>query len=1016
MSWLERLARQRRAILLLLALIVLAGTWCAVRLPASILPEITFPRISVIADAGERPGEEMVRAVTRPIENALKRVPGIREVRSTTSRGSSEIHIDCDWKADIPSLLQQVNARVESVRGDLPPDTHVEARQMSPAIFPVIGFSLTSRTQSLVALRDLATTQLVPELQRMPGVSEVIVQGGGQPEADVTLNPQALAARHLGLEKVVDAITTAEALPSAGLLDANGELYLTLGNARPAGLTQLAAVPVPLDSNRAVPLATLGTVSLGEVPQFTRYAAGEGPAVLINVLRRSDASILDLSNAVQRWLAGRPVPPDVRIEAFYDQSDLVRASVDSVRDSLLVGALMAIVILALFLGSWRLGLAGAVVLPGSMAFTLCGLALLHQSLNMMTLGGIAAAVGLVLDDAIVVIEHLAHRAAADPPVPPRAAMAEIAATMVGSSLCTVAILVPFIWLTGVTGAFFRVLALSMTLMLTSSLLLCFLVLPWMGPGARAHGATAKRPRFAALRARLSGALGGAARHPALAWLAVVLLVAAIVPLRATLGSGFLPEMDEGAIIMDYIAPPGLSAGETDRMMRHVEQVIRALPDVRAWSRRTGDQLGFFITEPNIGDYVIRLKDGHRRTSDAVVDDLRDKVGRVEPALDLEFGQLVEDVIGDLTTSPEPIEVRLLSEDRPVLEQRAVVAAALLDKVPGVVDVRTGVNISGPNLNLVPNALAQRLGLGSDDLATRVSPWLQGVEAGEIPRGLAHVWPVRVKLGPAPPPTDPMALAAMPIETAPGHWQPLGAVAAVQVTPGETEITRDDGRTMVAVTGRLSGRDLGSAMRDVRQVVGRRLPLAPGMSVRYAGLYAEQQASFRALTAVLLAAAFAVLLVLLLWFRSWRIGGSVLALAAASLAGVFVLLHLGSATFNIASFVGAIMVVGICGENAFFLVAAWRDGWREQPHADGARPDRAQALAVAVAAARRRARPVLMTTAAGIAALFPLALGIGSGSALLRPLALAVVGGFLVSAPLLLLALPAMLAATPPPRG
>ncbi|HET7225027.1 MAG TPA: efflux RND transporter permease subunit, partial [Candidatus Eisenbacteria bacterium] len=949
-GWLERVAHQRRAIVLLLALVVIAGTWTALKLPASILPEITFPRITVIADAGERPGEEMVRAVTRPIETALRRVPGIREVRSTTSRGSSEIQVDCDWRADIPSVLQQINARVESVRGDLPPDTHVESRQMSPAIFPVIGFSLTSRTKSLVELRDLAVTQLQPELQRLPGVSEVVVQGGGQPEADVTLDPRALAARHLGLQKVVDAITTAEALPSAGLLDANGELYLTLGNARPAGLDALAAVPVPLDSGRTVPLARLGTIALGEVPQFTRYAAGEGPAVLVNVLRRPDASILELSNAVRRWLTSKPVPPDVALQTFYDQSDLVRASVGSVRDSLLVGALMAIVILALFLGSWRLGLAGAVVLPGSMAFTICGLALAHQSLNMMTLGGIAAAVGLVLDDAIVVIEHLAHRAAADPPVPPRAAMAEISSTMVGSSLCTIAILVPFIWLGGVTGAFFRVLALSMTLMLTSSLLLCFLVLPWMGPGGRAaHGAGTARRGFAAWRARLSDALGRAVPHPGFAWLAVALLVAAIVPLRATLGSGFLPEMDEGAIIMDYVAPPGLSAAETDRMLQQVERVIRSLPDVLAWSRRTGDQLGFFITEPNRGDYVIRLNSGHRRSSDEVADDLRQRIGRLEPALDLEFGQLVEDVIGDLTTSPEPIEVRLLGEDRPVLEQRAQLASAMLDKVKGVVDVRSGVNVSGPNLNLVPNQQAQRLGLGSDELATRVSPWLQGIEAGEIPRGLAHVWPVRVRLGPAPRPSDPLAVAALPVETAPGRWQPLSAVAAVQVTPGETEITRDDGRTMVAVTGRLSGRDLGSAMRDVRRTIARDLPGAPGMSVRYAGLYAEQQSSFRALTAVLLAAAFAVLLVLLVWFRSWRVAGSVLALAAASLAGVFALLHVGGATFNIASFVGAIMVVGICGENAFFLVAAWAEGWRRAgpPPVDPA-TRRARALDVAAA--------------------------------------------------------------------
>jgi multidrug efflux pump subunit AcrB len=537
----------------------------------------------------------------------------------------------------------------------------------------------------------------------------------------------------------------------------------------------------------------------------------------------------------------------------------------------------------------------------------------------------------------------------------------------------------------------------MTLMLTSSLVLCVTVAPRLV----ATPAVAPGPARAPSR-RIEGGVLFATRHR---WVGIVVpcvFVLAMVPLGLTIGTGFLPEMDEGSLILDYVAPPGTSITETDRMLREVERDIDRIPEIAAWSRRTGNQLGFFITEPNTGDYVLRLKKHRRRSAEAIADALRQRIEATQPALEVEFGQLIEDVVGDLTTNPQPIEVRILGADRPGLEQRARQVARVLSAVPGVVDVKSGVVVSGPNVSVVPAPAAQRFGIGAPELSRAVAPYLQGVEAGEILRG-ARSWPMRVVLPRGDGPSSPQALADVRVPVAAGRWVRLGDIATLRIEPGETEIHHDNGRPMVAATARLTERDLGSAMADIQPRIRQGVPLGPGMTVRYAGLWAEQQSSFRGLAGVLAGAILAVLLILLAAFRSWRAAGAVLLVVVASLVGVFLALRIGGVTFNIASFVGAIMVVGIVAENAYFLVAA-----HQQALAQGSGPEEA-----AFAAARRRLRPILMTTAAGVAALAPLALGLGAGSALLRPLAIAVVGGFVTSSPLLLGVLPSLLAGIAP---
>jgi len=987
---------QRRAIMAMFFALTTLGIVTAFRLPTGLLPDVTFPRISVIAETSEMPGEEVLRSVTRPLEEAVHGVPGVNQLRSTTSRGSAEINLDCRWGTDMDLTLQRVLGRIEGVRASLPAGTDVEARLMDPVLFPVLGISMVSESRTPAELRDLATMVIRPELARIPGVADVVIQGGRRLEARVALDPSALQARGLDAAGVADAVRRAGTIQSVGLLEANRELYLGLADSRPYNLEHLALLPIPVSNGLTVPLGELGTISLEEAPEFTRYAAQGREAVLINVLRQPTSSTLDVTDGVNRWIReSSHLLRGVRTEVFYDQSDLVRSSVGSVRDSLVVGAILAVLVVGLILFNLQLGLAAAAVLPATIGLTFLGLGLAHKSFNMMTLGGMAAAVGLVLDDAIVVVEHLAHRGSMPDHEGTSAAMAQILPSLVGSSLCTIVIFLPFMLLGGITGAFFRVLALSMVLMLTSSLAVCLAVLPLIS-----------RIRPARIGHRLSAPLlmvgrdlvQSAVSHGWIAAGALVILVLAIIPLQRTLGSGFLPEMDEGAIILDFALPPGTSLTEADAMLGRVEAEIGATPEIVSWSRRTGDELGFFLTEPNIGDYVLRLRDGKRRSAEEIEEDLRQRIESTLPAAEIEFGQLVEDAIGDLTTSAEPIEVRIYGEDRPLVEAKAREAALLLAGIRGVVDIKDGTTVSGPDFTIRPGSGSKRLGLLGDDFARAVEPLVAGIPAGEIVRG-GRTWPIRFVLARPAGPPDLGAIGRMEVPVAPGHSMRLEDLAAVQVDPGETQIHRDNLRTMVPVTARLGGRDLGSAMVEVQQVLGRELPLPSDMSIRYAGQWAEQQSSFRSLASVMVGATAAVLLIFLISFRSWRQSGAVLAVVAASLAGVFAALHVGRATFNISSFVGAIMVVGIVSENAYFVIVEHRRGVRTGMTLSSA----------AAAAAERRARPVLMTTVAGIVALAPLALQLNRGSAMLSPLALAVVGGFLVSAPLLLLVLPSLLA-------
>lgn len=1036
MSLLTNARSRVTGIYLLLAILVIAGVYFAAGLPSAIFPTVTFPQVKVIADVGDEPAAQMMPTVTRVLEEAILRVPGIQIVRSTTSRGSTEISAQFTWNTDMVLALNRVQAEMQRVRPDLPPQTRIEAQWMSTATFPIQGYALTSTAETQAQLLDFANYTLKPALVRIPGVSQVQIQGGLRREFRVQLNRQALSGHRLAASDVVQAIQANNDVVSTGLTEQNHELYLTLVTGRVTGINVLAHLTVPVPNGPPATLAELGTVTVANEVSYVRTTANGQSAVLVNIVRQPSANTVAIADGINSIFKDQPnlLPKDVHWTNFYDQASFVSGSIGGTRDAIIIGVVLAGIVLLLFLRNVRFTLIAVAAIPLTVAIVGLALGLFGQTINLMTLAGIAAALGLIADDAIVMIENIeSHHSravlhpAADPELHPddpeglhektSEATRELLPALIGSSLSTIVILLPFALLSGVVGAFFKPLALTMALALVISLVIAIVLVPLSVSIFHRHNSkhTGRSKFHPGLRARILGRLvrrlspfsRRTARgyrwmvdvfvtHGLLSVAVVVALLGITYVLYGRIGTDFLPAMDEGSIILDYWTPPGTSLSETDAMLRAAERVISSTPDVASYSRRTGAQLGFFITEPNRGDYVIQLKPlAQRRGVDEVINSLRTRIAAVEPAIHTDFGQLLEDQIGDLTGgTPQPIDVKIFGSDPTVLAQKADQAAHILEHVQGVEDVFNGITIAGPALQVqVDPVAATRFGLTTQSVAQAVEPAITGTVTGQVRIG-DRMYDLRVLATDSTGPLSALKIRAGPPSSA---LIPLSTLATVSTGTPETEINRENLKTYVGVTARLTGRDLGSAMTEIRQRITRDLQLTPDMSVAYGGLYEQQQQSFRGLLYVLLAGLLLVSVVVLFEFGDWRAPIVTAVCAAAVLAGVLAALLLTGMTLNISSYVGAIMMVGIVGENAIFVIHEAQLGLRRGKSVRDAWTDSAE----------RRLRPVAMTILATALALTPLALAIGEGSQLMQPLAIAVIGGFVLSGPIVLLVLPGL---------
>ena len=1019
MKFARWISDQRRAVLVLVALLCLAGIYAAFQLPTAIYPRTDFPRVVIIVDDGVVPAPQMLVSVTRPIEEAMNGIPGIVNIRSKTQRGATEISLFFNWQVDIVQSLQLVQARMSQLVSTLPPTARIRnVDRLTFAVFPVAGYSLTSEKRDTTSLQEMALYTIRPRLARLPGVAGVSVAGGLTKEYHVTVDPTRLSARGVSLTQVEEAVRGANIIESPGLLEENHQLILTLVSGQATTPEQLNAIVVATANGRPVTLADVATVGNGVAPNYTIVTADGRPAVLVNINRQPDANTVSVVDRVKAELAAirAQLPPDVKIAPFYDQSLLVRASVNSVRDSILIGLLLSVAILFGFLRNWGTTLVAILVIPVTVLVTFVAMWLTGLGFDLMTLGGVAAAIGLVIDDAIVVVEnifsHLAHGQPRKEAV--AAAVSEITAPIIGSTVTPVVVFLPLTLLTGVTGVFFRSLALTMAVALLTSLLLALSFTPtlaelfvkarWNGStSAPAGGAMDEPVRYGRVLRAVSRwydwLLERALRHRVTVVAVCLGVLVLSYGVYHRLGSEFLPAFDEGAFVLDYYTPPGASLQETDRMLRHVERMLEETPEVESYSRRTGLELGLLITEPNTGDFLVKLKAKRDRSTDEVVDGLRSAIESSEPAMRVEFVGILADLIGDLTSSPEPIEIKLFSEDTAALQQKAREVAAVLEKIPGVVDVFDGLTVSGPAITFrVDPQRAAALGVNATEVSEAVATAMTGSEVSTILRQ-DRLITVRVVLPPASR-ASLAALQALPIRSAGQNTLlRLDQVADVEVDPGQLEIARDGLRTLVAVTARLSGADLGSAIAAIQSRLAREVKLPPGMTVEYGGLYQEQQSSFRELLLALGLAVTLVFFTLLVEFRSFRHPLAIVAGAVLALSGVLAALLVTGSTLNVVSLMGMIMVVGIVAKNGILML----DAVDEHLAAGMSLHD---ALAVS---GRRRFRPVLMTSLAAMLGMLPLALALGSGAQMLQPLAVAVIGGLAIALLLSLVVTPTVFA-------
>jgi CzcA family heavy metal efflux pump len=939
-------------------------------------------------------------------------------VRSNTSRGSAEVSLFFDWSVDMFRTLELVNSALSRVQQELPATAKITANRLTFATFPILGYSLTTTNNNITEsdLWELATYTLKPPLNRVNGVATVTIQGGQVPEYHVVPNLARLQSSGITVLDLANAIGAANTIDSPGLYPQNHQLVLALVGSQAHDIQSLRELNVKTTASGApVRVSDLAEVIQATMPVYTNVSANGYPAVLLNIARQPSSNTVQVADsvaaAVQQLRAH--LPRGVFLEPFYDQSQIVRESIASVCDAILIGLVLACVILYLFLRDWRSSLIAGMVIPVTVAVTVLVLWLVGQSFNLMTLGGLAAAIGLVIDDAIVVVENIVtHRDAGENRSEAvRKALHEISRPLIGSTITPVVVFLPLIAVTGVTGSFFRALAITMAVSLLTSLALAVTWTPGLAivllkakkreDRDSNETSTDSHHEQGPVMRRLTGwqhtALDWSLHRPFWLALACVALAAIAYFAYSNLGTDLLPEMDEGGFILDYVMPAGSSLESTGKVLDHVERILRATPEVDSTSRRTGLQMGFAaVTEANTGDITVRLKNKRNRAIDDVIADVRHQIKTTEPELDVEFTQVLQDNIGDLSNAPEPIQIKLFNPDPALLQNIAPRVATEIAKVNGVVDIENGIDntVSGPATNFQVNPqTATRLGFTTQEVAEDATSILDGVEVPNPLINNGRPYTIRVRLG------DESRQSLDSIEntvfnSSSGHTASLGSMTTITQLPPQNEIRRENLQRLVVVTARLEGTDLGTAVKLVRQRV-EAMHLPASVRVEYGGTYQEQQKSFAELARVLVLALVLVFGVLLTEFRNFAAPVAILTSSVLSIAGVVGALLITGTTFNVSSFMGLIMVIGIVAKNGILLLDA-----DERYRAEGADP-----RAAMLHAAQRRLRPIFMTALAAVTGMLPLALALGQGSQMLQPLAISVIGGLFISMVLSLVVTP-----------
>ena len=979
-------------------LLIAGGMFAYSKMQTALFPEITFPKIKIIADAGLQPVNKMMVTVTKPLENAIKQVPDLHMIRSTTSRGSCEISAYMNWDVNIDLGQQRIESKINEIKNLLPPDVQISVEKMNPSILPVMGYTLESNTLSPIELKQLATYTIKPFLSQAAGVSEIRIIGGKQKEYWLTLNPQKMTTLSITPDSISAALGQTNFIKSNGYLSDYRYLYLTVTDAQVRTTEDIGNTVIRNDGKRIVQLKDVADVQVHEANEYIKINANGKDGILIAVIKQPNANLITISDEIEKRVAElqKILPKAVSVKPYYIQADFVNDSVKSVTDSLWIGLALAIFVAIIFLRSLKASSTILITIPVTLCLTIIVLYCIGYSFNIMTLGAIAAALGLIIDDAIVVVEQI-HRTHEEHPDEPTNTLVQKAIrylfpAMIGSSVSTIVIFLPFVLMSGVAGAYFKVMTNTMIIILLCSFFVTWICLPVVYLLLSRKTTKAFKVHEVKSQRWVSFFI----HRPVFSLLIVAGLVASIALILPKLETGFLPEMDEGSIVLDYNSPPGTSLEETDRILHEVEKIITATPEVAAYSRRTGTQMGFYITEPNRGDYLIQLKKNRDKKTEEVISELRKKIESTQPALRIDFGQVITDMLGDLMASVQPIEVKIFGDNQKKLQELSAQVANVISGVKGTADVFNGVVIAGPSVRVVPNyAKLAQFGITPAGFQYQLQNSLEGNVVGtllekEQQSNIRTVYAGSRQMSVAD-------LQKIQIFLPGGKLIPIQSLADIVVDSGDAEIQRENLQSMGDVTCRLENRDLGSVVSDIKKELSAKISLPVGYHIEYGGSYAEQQQSFKELLMILLASSLLVFGVILFLFRNLGVALLIVLLAVLGISGSYMALFITHTPLNVGSYTGLIMIVGIIGENAIFTFLQFRDEL-ERKGVD-------EAIVYSIST---RLRPKLMTALGAIIALMPLALGIGTGAQLHQPLAISVIGGFVIALPLLLIVLPTLL--------
>ena len=1013
----------KKPILLDGILIFAAGIFSFTQMKTNLFPEVQFPRISIIVDAGQIPIDRMMITVTQPIESAVKKVNGVRLVRSSTSRGSATIEVYFDWGLDIYSLKPQLESRINEIKNFLPADVNISAEVMNQSLFPVYGYTLENPDKTDVDLKDVANVIVRPAFSQVEGISNVIIRGGRSKEYVVKPIPEKMTALGIVPQDIIDAFNNNNFVSSAGLLPDHYRMYLSLLDTRVEDIEQLKNTIIKNIDGRIVKIKDIADIELEEQQEFVKINANGNNAVIIDLVKQPGVNLTDFAANVEKKAdeIRKLLPKGYTLKPYYNQSAFVKSSIDGTMKTIYEGMLLAFLVIILFLRSGRSSLVVLLTIPVTVAFSFLVLYLVGITINIMSLGAIAASVGLIIDDAIVIIEQI-YKNHEEHPDKNRYQVVQMSIrfllpAMIASSLSTIVIHFPFRLMSGLAGTFFRVLSDSMQLTMAVSFLVTWLLLPVF------HIIVGYKPKLKPKKNQKPAIekisfLSWFYDKPVYSFVFVAIMIFIGYFASTKLQTGFLPELDEGSIVLDYYTPPGTDIAETDRLCKQMEKVIMANPNVQSYARRTGIRMSFRAHPANEGDYSIQLKPDRNKSTDEVINDLRRDISAQVPGMNIEFGQRIADLLGDLIGRAQPIEVKIFGDDYKQLQKIAAQCHSVMDSIPGIVDIDDGLvpegpslifkpkleklalfNISLPDFNTQLNALIEGVPIGRSADIPQPNPdqaaMTSGLQIGDIQEGLQMRRIIMRFIDFKD--NDLETLKKQPIFLPDGTTRPLSFFCDVRPVSGDVIEERENLRPVITLTARLENIDLGTAISNLKSAFSQKIDLPSSYQIEYGGAYSQQQKSFKELLMILILATLLVFVVLMFLFKRWSVSLLILFLSVMGITGSMVMLWIFKIPLNVSSYTGLIMIVGIIAENAIFTVYQFL---KDLEHLD---KDKAIKNAIAL-----RIRPNLMTALSAILALIPLAMGIGVGAQMQQALAIAVIGGFLVALPLLLIVLPSFL--------